>query len=177
MEPERTSVGGDDYIFFSYRAGVRMNTYENWCACRCMAFNLKSNAEDYIKLNVYAILTLQYIYTIVGKIYYIFTPSRLMCAFSVFTCLLHNITMIWMMREGGKKGSFGLHILKICRHRRLKRIGAATTTIRKNQKTNWIIIYWVDSILVLKFGLLLNRYIYIIQIEFSFVKMQIIVYC
>lgn len=46
-----------------------------------MAFNLKSNAEDYIKLNVYAILTLQYIYTIVGKIYYIFTPSRLMCAF------------------------------------------------------------------------------------------------
>ena len=32
--------------FFSYRAGVRMNTYENWCACRCMAFNLKSNAED-----------------------------------------------------------------------------------------------------------------------------------
>ena len=49
----------------------------------------------------------------------------------LFTCLLHNITMIWMMREGGKKGSFSLHILKICRHRRLKRIGAATTTIRK----------------------------------------------
>jgi hypothetical protein len=98
-------------------------------------FNLKSNAEDFIKLNVYAILTLQYIYHLLSWGRFIIHPIQTDVRLFSFHVLItqYNDDMDDERRKE-KKGSFGLHILKICRHRRLKRIGAATTTIRKKSE-------------------------------------------
>ena len=173
MEPGRTRAYRRGWLyFFSYRAGVRMNTYiRKLMRVPLHGLQLKSNAEDYIKLNVYAILTLQYIYTIVGKIYY--SPHPDWCAPFHVLITQYNDDMDDERRREKRKFQF-THFENLPPPPSEKNRRRDDDDSKKNQKTNWIIIYWVDSILELKFGLLLNRYIHNTNFGFLLLKCKLL---